>query len=81
MGIAQEHQLDGGIGRFPFQILRIQRISAVLIFQRAGFLQRIRYCGWRKKKQLYTGVCTSTLSPGTVRARMTADSAGTTPVV
>ena len=37
MGIAQEHQLDGGIGRFPFQILRIQRISAVLIFQRAGF--------------------------------------------
>ena len=34
-----------------------------------------------EKKQLYTGVCTSTLSPGTVRARMTADSAGTTPVV
>ena len=34
-----------------------------------------------EKKQLYTGVCTITLSPGAVSALMTADNAGTTPVV
>jgi uncharacterized protein involved in exopolysaccharide biosynthesis len=34
-----------------------------------------------EKKQLYTGVCTRTLSSGFVRAFMTADKAGTTPVV
>ena len=34
-----------------------------------------------EKKQLYTGVCTITLSPGSVNALITADIAGTTPVV
>ena len=33
------------------------------------------------KTQLYTGVCTHTLSPGDVRAFIITDSAGTTPVV
>ena len=34
-----------------------------------------------EKKQLYTGVCTRTLSLGFVRDFITADKAGTTPVV
>ena len=34
-----------------------------------------------EKKQLETGVCTNTLSPGTVKALMTAEMAGTTPDV
>ena len=34
-----------------------------------------------EKKQLYTGVCTKTLSCGDVRALMTAEMAGTTPDV
>ena len=34
-----------------------------------------------EKKQLYTGCCTSTLSPGDVIAFITADTAGTTPLV
>ena len=34
-----------------------------------------------EKKQLKAGVCTITLSPGTVRAFIMADMAGTTPLV
>ena len=74
VGIAQEQELDGGIRRLPLQVLRIKRVPPVLVLQRAGFRHA-------PVKQLYTGVCTSTLSPGAVRARMMADSAGTTPVV
>ena len=34
-----------------------------------------------EKKQLYTGCCTTTLSPGLVKALMIAEIAGTTPLV
>ena len=81
MGIAKQEDSGPGVGASAFNILEIKGIRRAGT-SRSG-LQEASQPLLRidEKKQLYTGVAITTLSPGRVSALMTAGSAGTTPVV
>ena len=67
MRVAQKQQLYARFFHFTFQVVKVDMVGTVLVYQRIGD-NAAPVVRMDEKKQLYTGVCTTTPSPGSVRA-------------